>query len=463
MFKFISFVVILFNVVYGGTLSSFQVDGSNLVPNDLGSSGYAQTKDNRLFIFGGRSGTADANFPACPGECDDAFVFDLEDETWITMHHALIEEFYCSVKCAAAMSDNLIYIMGHTGETWGEVFKFNTNTLQFEASISTPINFRTRYGCVATDYDNGKIYYFGGIEQGSQVPKAEILIYNINTQTWDTSSPNPGVNGYNIFAPLCAFSNGNYYSFGGRIFDGSNNNNGGPVHYIWKYNIANDVWTRISGAEGFQKDFISARLIEANNGLFYIAGGENPSAAPDPWVANTYSFDPNTETLTTEPNLNDGVTAFVMSNYGNTIRIWGGNYGSNGQYGLNYKSNMYATYQTPAPTTEIPSESPTQKPIYVPGNGDHCTVFDIDAMLDDCSYLFDEQVDDISDCNQRIDTVNTRIDTLINEVSIFWSNNPAAKAHTHSIIDNAGNNINGKKPYFYYKDLLIVLSFALNV
>eukprot|EP01084_Bolivina_argentea_P319151 553581_1 len=157
------FTTLLVKVVYGGMLSTFQVDNSNqrLLPNDVSGTAYAQTQD-RLFVFGGRSGSANPPFDGCAGECDDMFIFDFGNETWTTMHHALPEGFYCYENCAVTMPDGLIYIMGHTGDTWGEVFRFNTSNLQFEESILMPFEYRSRAGCVASDYENGIFYYFGG-------------------------------------------------------------------------------------------------------------------------------------------------------------------------------------------------------------------------------------------------------------------------------------------------------------
>ena len=202
---------------------------------------------------------------------------------------------------------------------------------------------------MGSGYHNGKIYLVGGYSIGN-VWFDQVWEYDPVLNTWNTSRASMPIT---MGGPGFGIINGHLYIAGGR--------NGGSTHLntLYDYDIAANTWTqRVNLLTGINVP--GSAVIEDK---LWIFGGGNPFLATN--VLQVY--DPATDTWSSGPNMNFGLSFLAGTDVGNTAVAVGGFTGANTTTLVEINVTDGCASPTPTATpTPTPTVTPTATPTPTP-------------------------------------------------------------------------------------------------
>eukprot|EP01083_Nonionella_stella_P241259 842586_1 len=213
----------------------------------------------------------------------------------------------CRGRCAVTIN-HFIYTFPdiwqfNTIGSVGTIWQFNTLTNKFITNNIPSIPHHAGYSCITADYDHNFIYLIGGVDgKGYRSNWQEIYwsnqmqVLNVITNQWlATADFNPTPVTFEDNS--CEYYNGKIFAFGGitRVFGDYFSENNQQHDYIYKYDVAANLWTKLTQTLSTPRYSHTSVLYQMNQWV-YIVGGSN-SVQRHRTLSSVDIFNPETEQM----------------------------------------------------------------------------------------------------------------------------------------------------------------------
>ncbi|NUM46638.1 MAG: hypothetical protein HUU38_18195, partial [Anaerolineales bacterium] len=190
---------------------------------------------------------------------------------------------------------------------------------------------------------DNRIYLIGGFKTTTNSPTDEVLLYDLNTQTWSNAAPLPNPRGGHAAV-----------AFDGKIHVVGGGNSQRTLEDHSVYDPATDTWTDLAPLPR-AKGSPSAVVFE---GVLYVLGGRS---GPNDF-GETHRYNPETDSWEEGPAISPLGTAGAVD-YCNTIYVFGGE-SQERDIALNEVLRLNLPHQVwelapPMPTARAPPAGPT--------------------------------------------------------------------------------------------------------
>ncbi len=241
---------------------------------------YAGMIGDRLVVAGG------CNFPEAGKKkyYDGIYVAKASSDTldWQLVGHLPEPAAYGG---AVAMGDSLIFIGGNNSEhSLSSVFSIRLDSVNNKATVRQLQSLPYTVDNMAVTKDNGKVYVFGGNQDG--LPSASLLCWDVNAkQGWKYLSRIPDAQ---RVQPVCVADKDKLYVWGGFFADGLNSN---VATCGYSYDVNSATWTQLPApcdANGNQLTLTGGVAMLDGNSIICL-GGVNKDIFWDA-ISGSYKF-----------------------------------------------------------------------------------------------------------------------------------------------------------------------------
>eukprot|EP01084_Bolivina_argentea_P145719 255354_1 len=179
------------------------------------------TKDNIVYIFGGRNDTTYRTNQHL-NYANNVYKWDGTLSSFIQLNNT--HRIHCTAQSVVSFNDTnndviIAFIGAHDwdhaqGDQHGHAIYFNTKTETFESNYTVEMASPTVSGCAVYNEMYNKIYYVGGYIGGhANVAQKIFQVYDVNTNTWNADLSPPPVA---IYGSGCVIRDRKLYTFGGH-------------------------------------------------------------------------------------------------------------------------------------------------------------------------------------------------------------------------------------------------------